>query len=514
MINLNKISDSIDALAQAISPSWAAARMRDRAVMRAMSSPWRATDPTGVVSKNLALPHSQSQNDLLDGRLQDLRDDSHSLLRDNPLCRAICTTRADLIVGSGIRYQPALSAEALALTDDEALEIENVLQNEFECWSASCGIACEALPDLLHQLSRAEFEAGEVFIFFPRISNNGRYRLKVQLIEADLIQTPTEKLNDANVIDGIERDKNGIPVAVYVAITSQYGTVEGYRRISFRDKDGNVQLIQYFDIDRPGQAHGIPKLAGVSLQARQLDKFLDSYTTKAVIESFYTTFIHSDSQFQVASTSNTAQGEQSYDLGPGSVIRLLPGEDVKFAHATSPGETFSPFVAELTKFICSGCGFPAEIVLKSFGSSYSASRGNLNECWRLISRERRRMYGLLNTIAELFISELVDEGLVDLPGFVDDFQMRRAYLGAVWSGDARGSLDPLQEARADAVAEAMCWTTGTANAASRGNDIDRNINGLRRERQMKEKAGIPAMYDKTLNLEDEKNDKNDENLGN
>ena len=94
-------------------------------------------------------------------------------------------------------------------------------------------------------------------------------------------------------------------------------------------------------------------------------------------------------------------------------------------------------------------------------------------------------------VYEDVISEAVARGLLKAPGFFRDPLRRRAYLGAVWMGPARPTIDPVKDAQADREYLDMGATSLTRIAAERfGQDID--VVRRRREKDGSNAIGAAA----------------------
>jgi capsid protein len=89
---------------------------------------------------------------------------------------------------------------------------------------------------------------------------------------------------------------------------------------------------------------------------------------------------------------------------------------------------------------------PYEVLVKHFTASYSASRAALLELWMFVRARRAWMVKeFCQPVYEVFMWELVSSGYVNLPGFLQDPLVRRAYLGAEWVGDAMPTVDPVKD---------------------------------------------------------------------
>lgn len=139
----------------------------------------------------------------------------------------------------------------------------------------------------------------------------------------------------------------------------------------------------------------------------------------------------------------------SYELGPGMVNMLNPGEKVEIADAKRPSTNFDAFVTALSKYIGAALEIPVELLTKNFMSSYSASRAALLEAWKAFRMKRAWLAAdFCQPIYEIFLIEAISSGRLKAPGFFLDPMIKKAYSGAQWNGPAQGMIDPVKEVNA------------------------------------------------------------------
>ena len=115
----------------------------------------------------------------------------------------------------------------------------------------------------------------------------------------------------------------------------------------------------------------------------------------------------------------------------------MPGEGVDLAKSDQPNPNFEPFYNAMLKQVGMAINVPYEILIQHFQSSYSAARGVILEAWRHFRIDTERYANHCYQIAfEAVISECVSKKLIKLPGFFKSAELRSAYLGATWTGQA------------------------------------------------------------------------------
>ena len=126
---------------------------------------------------------------------------------------------------------------------------------------------------------------------------------------------------------------------------------------------------------------------------------------------------------------------------------------------------------------------PYELLVKRFTSSYTASRGALEEAWKMFRMYRTWLAtDFCQPIYEEWLSEAVAKGRISAPGFFSDPLRRKAYCRAQWNGPARGLLNPVQEVNAAATrVENGFSTRSNETMEMAGGDFFTNCEQLRQE---------------------------------
>ena len=95
-----------------------------------------------------------------------------------------------------------------------------------------------------------------------------------------------------------------------------------------------------------------------------------------------------------------------------------------------------------------GLGLPFEVLMQSFTSSYSASRGSLLEAEKTFLKYRQAFINdFCKPVYEHFLDEMVSLGKIDAPGYNEPAK-RKAYLNAYWLAPKKSQIDELKEVNA------------------------------------------------------------------
>jgi lambda family phage portal protein len=221
--------------------------------------------------------------------------------------------------------------------------------------------------------------------------------------------------------------------------------------------------------ERPEQYRGVPFLAPVIEVLLQVRRFTESELVAAVVQSFFTAFIETQSDptliplnevgggdvfagevsGTLADAGNVPRNPNEYNMGPGTVEHLQPGEKVTLAAPNIPAASFEMFTKTMAKLVGAALEQPYDVLVKEFNSSYSAARGALMEAWEAFKMYRKWFEDdFCQPVYELWLSEAVALGRIKAPGFFADPRIRAAWCGAQWIGPTQSQLDPVKEAKA------------------------------------------------------------------
>lgn len=434
------------------------------------------------------LASSGSPAEDIDSNNYTLRQRSRMLYMAAPIATAALKRMRTNIVGAGLRLKPAIDRETLGLTQEQAEAWQRKVQAEFNLW-ASRKQACDATGvntfyGMQQLIALAWPMSGDVFALVKREepTPNEPYSLRLHILEADRVRTPhggevqgivsnpmltgltTTKLDNGNTIhDGVEVNPSGKIVAYHIANTYpfEYGTepTEFVRVEAYGELTGLPNILHIMDTERPEQYRGVPYLAQAIEPLLQLRRYTEAEITAAIVQSFFTAFVKTEAgTTDLPGLVNEVGGEgvqevsrdpNEYEMGPGTMNILEPGEDVTFGSPTHPNTGFDTFVRALCEQVGACLEIPADLLMMSFNASYSASRAALLEAWKGFRMRRNWLTDdFCRPVYELWLTEAVARGRISAPGFLTDPIIRQAYLGSEWIGPSQGQLDPTKEVQA------------------------------------------------------------------
>ena len=452
-----------------------------------------------------------------------LRQRSRMLFMSAPIAAAALKRQRTNIVGAGLRLKPTIDRETLGMTQEQAEEWQRHTQAEFELW-AKRKQACDATGVNnfygMQQLVALSYPmSGDVFALIKRVEATPLmpYSLRLHILEADRVRTPaagsgsgvstnpllmditTGKAENGNIIyDGVEVDKNGAVVAYHVANTypNQWdaGITRFVRVEAYGKETGLPNILHIMDTERPEQYRGVPYLAQVIEPLLQMRRYTEAEIAAAVVQSFLTAFVKSEADTSSIPMNEVGgEGEQEvsrdpneYEMGVATINMLEPGEDVVFNNPTHPNTGFDVFMRSLSEQVGACLEMPADLLLMSFNSSYSASRAALLEAWKGFRMRREWLTDdFCRPVYEIWLTEAVARGRIIAPGFLTDPIIRQAYLGSEWIGPSQGQLDPTKEVAAAVSAIENGLSTREAEAVKlNGSQFTSNVDKLAVENEL------------------------------
>lgn len=462
-----------------------------------------------------------------------LRGRSSDQAINTPIGAAAINTSSTYAIGSGLRVFPRPQYKQLGWTAEQAREWSRKVALEFELWAGSkdCDITKRnSFYDMQWIVYQGYLVDGDCFAVMRRGAKvpTNPYTLRVQVLEANRVSTPLQpgvtqlnalqvvaknEKNGNTIINGVEIDKNGAVVAYWVSNTvpgdpSDMGKLTQWTRVkAFGDRTGFANVLQICHDIRAEQYRGVPYLAPVLESLKQIDRYTGAELTSAIIKTFFALFFTAppDGGSPINVLDQYSHGEDiedtsdepvvdvgEYHLGAGTLNALPKGVDVKSVDSSNAQSTFGIFLDQLIKQVAAAIGQPYEVLMKSFNSSYSASRAALLQAWDEY-KLRRTWFArdFCQPIYELWLVEAVASGRIEAPGFFDDPLIRAAYCNANWFGPSMSVLDPQRDVQGSMLRVQAGLSTRQKEAAEMtGTDFEENLEQIRYESELLREAGV------------------------
>jgi len=455
-----------DRLIGVVNPKAALNRIRSRLVMSFWGSTGFITPSKSKRSMRSWFVSGGSADKDTIADLPASRSGSRDLYMNTPVATAALRRMKNNVVGPGLTMQSRINRKILGLDDQAADDWEHKTEFEFGIWANSKNCDLNRTLNFNQIQQHVYFNyllSGDVLVLLPfRGIKGAPYKLRLHVIEGDRLSNPGNE-NDTlsyKIRGGVEVDSNGTPVAYHIRKQhpGDYTPSNEWVRVLARgSRSGRPNVLHIFDKDRPGQRRGMPFLAPVLEQLKQLTRFSEAELMAALVSAFFTVFVKTKSGDSLSEgflpnndvTTGAADEENLYQMGSGNIIELAEDEEIDIADPKRPNDSFDPFFVAIVKQVGASLGIPFEQLMQHFSSSYSASRAAIIEGYKTAITKRVNFISDFNDpVYESWLTEAVITGRIKAPGFLTNPLLRAAWMGSRWTGPGMGQIDPVKETKA------------------------------------------------------------------
>jgi lambda family phage portal protein len=309
--------------------------------------------------------------------------------------------------------------------------------------------------------------------------------LQLQLLEAEhLPMGKNENLPNGNVIRaGIEFDQIGRRVAYHL-----YREHPG-ERLMFANAGQMVRVpadavLHIYKPLRPGQHRGQPWPTQVLMKLHELDQYDDAELVRKKLAAMFAAFIIENNPEDPVIGSKPGEGETDPSgaplagLEPGSMVKLLPGEDVKFTEPGDVGGMYTEFMRIQLRAIAAGLGITYEQLTGDLERvNYSSIRAGLLEFRRRCEQFQHQVlvYQFCQPVWRAWIEAAAIAGAFDARDYASNPE---TYLDVEWRPPSWAWVDPLKDMNAEVVAVRAGFKPRSAVINEMGydeEDVDRQI---------------------------------------
>lgn len=442
-------------------------------------------------------PGSGSADDDILDDLEDLRNRSRDLIRNDCHAAGLIDTWVANVVGSGLRPQCRINAAALGISEAQAEEFRTRAEGIFRSfWRRADSAGLLSFGRLQALAVRQVWENGDV-VLIPRPNPALFPSLQLQIVEADRVMTPHAKVADPYYRDGIRINDRGEHVSISVKNThpgDQLGKLKWDDFVEIPIVDASTGLRNVFHLmnhQRPGQSRGVPALAPALLLFRDLAQYFRAELTAAKVAACFAVFVTTPDPLAMAGGSSrvAADGKRDETLEPGMVRYLSPGEAISSATPGRPNTAFDQFVMRMLRAIGTTVRTPYELVSQDFSqTTYTSGRMALNEVRRAFTDAKAWLVEeLCQPIWERVLEEAFLAGELQAPGFYENWEL---YTQARWVGPGWTWVDPQKEVAATVQAMESNLTTFADECAARGLDWEEVLEQRSREVKKVKELGL------------------------
>lgn len=492
------------------------------------SPPWDAADTTSQEMADwlpaLTSPDAEGGfwRDRIVARIRDL-------VRNDGWASSGITRITDAVVGADLRLSAkpdyrALSAWAPALDAVWAKEFAAAAEAAWRGWAYDPGKWCDAarrhpIPELFRLAFRSHLVDGDalgVMVWRPgRVApGRARYATALQLIDADRLSNPQNRMDDRTFRGGIEVDEDGAATAYHIRRAHLGDWWAGadtaiWDRVPRETDWGRAVVVHWFEADRIGQNRGAGGiLRPVLSRARMLARYDQVELQAAVVNAIFSAYIESpfDSDLVQDALDPSAglpayqaaradyHAEKRLSLSGVRIPTLFPGEKINTVSAARPSGNFPDFQAAMLRNLAAGIGTSYEQLTQDWSqTNYSSARAALLEVWKTLSRRRAGFAaGFCAPIYAAVLEEAFEAGDLPLPAGAPEFMEARAeYARCRWIGPGRGWVDPVKEPEGALLKIAGALSTLDQEAAENGGlDLEELLDQRALEVRMFEERGL------------------------
>lgn len=321
---------------------------------------------------------------------------------------------------------------------------------------------------------------------------------RIELIDADRLETPPDKAGNPLVRGGVERDASNVPIAYHIASAHSsdlnVGAIRWVRLQRF-NAIGRPNVLHVFEALGVDQSRGAP-YGTPSLE--RLDDFAEYIKAKMYqsrSDAMRSYWIKSDSAY----AERVAAGEQDEETGTpieeveyGSVNYLRLGEDVVTPENGRPGTELEVFRGAVQAEIGAANGLTLELVSKDFTkTTWHSARQSSLEVMRTVSKLQGLLIDqLVEPFDDIVCEDAILSGEVPLIPPALYWTDPVGFLGHKYQAPVRGLVDPPQETKASADAVEAGLSTLADECAARGKDWQDVIDQRAREKAYAEAKGV------------------------
>jgi len=472
-----------DRLVSWFSPAAAVRRAHARTVL----SYYEAAKPDRL-HKNRRATGSANDDILRAGA--NLRQIARHLEQNYDLARGVLNALVVNTVGhQGIGVEPQPRNADGSINDDLARQILNLRKD----WVRFPEVTRQHdWPSTERLLARSWFRDGEVLAqmlsgLIPTLDHKSRVPFSIEMLEADFVPQDKNSTSPATIVQGVEINAWGAPVAyhVYKQDPLSSGSLAGGSATKRLSAD---RMLHLKAADRIRQVRGVSVFASVLNRFDDLKDYEESERIAAKIAASMAAYLKKGAADQY-NPDLAAEGQRSMKFRPGMVFDdLQPGEEIGMIDTNRPNPNLETYRNGQMKAIAAGTGPTFSSISRTYTGTYSSQRQELVEGYaayatlssEFISRVSRPVY-------EQFIAVAVASGALKVPAGVD----MTTLADATFMPPAMPWIDPRKEAEAWAMLEDRCYASGPEIIRKRGGNPLDVLEQQGRWRREKEAEGVP-----------------------
>lgn len=443
---------------------------------------------------------------------------TNDLIRNNGVAAGYPQTVVDNVIGGELRLSSKPDYRALGQTKEWADQWSKQVEALWRSFSHStdCDAARQLnLGSIAQMVMRSGISSGEA-LAVPLWFEDRQFKTSIMLIDTNRLSNPNGQMNSATLRGGIKINNYGEPLSYFIRNETAPNLGIGFnsfqwQEIPARTDWGRRRVIHVHDKERVGQSRAKPSLTSVLGDFKRAGQFqnvtLDTVVANSMVTAFMKTQLSGEELAESFGGDYKSYNEerQNWNIkmeGGGAIIPVFGGDDIVPFTPSNRGADFDQFMESVYRNIAAGLHIPYELLLKDFSkTSYSSARAAMLEAWRFFMGRRRWLSNYFyQPIYELFLEEIINDGLIDAPDFYVIKNGRivginKHYTHAKWIGPPRGWVDPAKEVVGAKLRMEYLLSTQEDECAEQGKDYeevqDQRLSELQRTLKMVKEAGLP-----------------------
>lgn len=452
-----------------------------------------------------------------------LRARSDQLFTENLYARGIIRRLVTNEINTGLSPEACPDETLTGLSEDQSNDWSERVETRFALWGKNelvCDVKRLRTFGAIQRAARLEaLVSGDVLVV-PRLSQRTR-TVAVDLIKGSAVQTPFggdsgDKIRKGHKIKhGVEFSAAGLIVAYWIRQADS-----SFKRLpAFGEKSGKRLAWLVFGTDkRLDDVRGQPLLSLVLQSLKEIDRYRDATSRKAVINSMLAMFIKKTEdkpgtlpvqggavrRDTVTTNAGTTGDRRDFQLSgqiPGIVFEELQHGEEPVAFNNGTDEQFGTFEEAIVQAVAWSLEIPPEILRLSFSNNYSASQAAINEFKIAINRTWGDFGETFCTpiYIEWLLTEVL-QGNVEAQGMLaawrnpQRYDVFGAWTSTEWYGSIKPSTDMLKQVKASDLLVAGGYSTRAREArVTTGTKFSRNVKRMKRENQQLAEAMRPML---------------------
>jgi lambda family phage portal protein len=443
-----------------------------------------------------------------------INDRVSELVNNDPNAAGLVESFGVAVVGSGLTPHPAILREAVDLDKDRIREIQHRQRGIYGTWAPFADASGRTdFGGLQFVVERNMIQYGEYLAAAVMIDDDASrpYALACQLINPMRLKTPTDKLKDGRIKDGVEIDEYGRPRFYWI----KKAPVGENKQIRLSDTSQNFmrlparighrwKVLHGFIMRDADQVRGTSEFAPALKTFRDLSDYLDAELVSNIVTAAFSLFIELGSGSDPMNIAESLQGfQQSYTgetgktvttryqtFEPGLVMYGNQGEKPHPIAANRPGTSFDPFIKIIKKSIAMSLNMPYPVAFKDVdGVNFAGFRSAMLDAWRTYMHRRNWLGG---HFCQRFYTMLMEEAWLRGELDVDDFYAHMIPLTrADWRGAPKGDIEPVKAVTADSTAWKNYQKPLTEILSERNLDLRSTLEQFQEEMDLFDELGLP-----------------------